>query len=607
MSRKNDMDLQAGSRVDLAGFTIPDFTDFLPDPTFMIDCDGRVILWNKAIEAMTGVPASAILGRGDYEYALPFYAARRPMLVDIVIHPEQDYSDRYYLFKKTDELISGEIVVPNLRGGQRHMWGNAAPVRNGYGEIIGAVETIRDITDVKFSLDRLLLQTEKCRHAFENIQDVYYEVSLEGIFMEISPSVKNVLGWEREELIGTSISRLYANPADRDVFLRRITDEGGVNDYEILFKRPDGSLLNISINARHFPGGDHEYPRNIGSMRNITRRKIIEEKLISSEERYRTLVENISVAVNRTTPPPNGRFLMVNPAFVRMFGFSSEDEALMTDPVESYFDPAERENFARLVIECGGLSGYEMRFRKRDGTPLWGAMTAKAVFDKETGKALFFDCLIEDVTARKKTEEEMRRLAYYDGLTGLPNRALFMDRLQMSLVHAARDRTRVVLMMFDLDLFKNVNDTMGHLAGDRLLQSVSGRLVKRLRKSDTIARLGGDEFMVIYAGVRDVGQADMLAVKLLNVFNKPFILGNVPVNITASIGVAVYPDDAGDLDMMLRNVDVALYKAKDDGGNAIRRYVGGKDVENVVQLSRGRFSSYLYLSPAEDENGSENQ
>jgi diguanylate cyclase (GGDEF)-like protein len=229
-------------------------------------------------------------------------------------------------------------------------------------------------------------------------------------------------------------------------------------------------------------------------------------------------------------------------------------------------------------------------------------MTAKAVFDKETGKALFFDCMIEDITARKKSEEEMRRLAYYDGLTGLPNRALFMDRLQMALVHAFRDKTMVVLMMFDLDLFKNVNDTMGHLAGDRLLQSVSGRLVKRLRRSDTIARLGGDEFMVIYAGVRDVRQVGMLADKLLNVFKRPFLLGNVPVNITASIGVAVYPDDAGDLDMMLRNVDIALYKAKDDGGNAIRRYVGGKDVENVVQLSKGRFSSYLYFSRAGDSD-----
>jgi diguanylate cyclase (GGDEF)-like protein len=237
-----------------------------------------------------------------------------------------------------------------------------------------------------------------------------------------------------------------------------------------------------------------------------------------------------------------------------------------------------------------------MRFRKRDGTPLWGAMTAKPVYDKKTGEPLFFDCMIEDITARKKTEEEMRRLAYYDGLTGLPNRALFMDRLRMAIARAAREKNMIVLMMFDLDLFKDVNDTMGHLAGDKLLQAVAGRLLQRLRKSDTIARLGGDEFMAVYTGIRDVRQADMLAGMLLNVFSRPFVLGSVPVKITASVGVSVYPEDAADLDMLLRNVDVALYKAKDDGGNSSRRFVGGRDVDNIVKLSKGRFSSYLYFA-----------
>jgi len=607
MSRQKDKDVQGNAWSDSYGLTVPDFIDFIPDASFMIDRDGKVILWNREMESMTGVSASDMLGRGNYEYALSFYASRRPMLVDIIIHPEQNFSDRYLLFNKSEDMISGEAVVPNLRGVQRYLWGKAMLVRNGNGEIIGAVETIRDITDVKFSLDRLLAQTEKYRQAFENIQDVYYEVNLDGTFVEISPSVKNVLGWQREELIGTSIARLYANPADRDVFLHSITGEGGVYDYEILFKHQDGSLLNISINARHFPGSDREHPRNIGFMRDLTRRKKIEEALRVSEEQYRTLIENIPVAVNRTTPPPNGRILMVNPAFLRMFGFSSEADALMTDPVEAYFDPSERETFAKRIIEGGGLNGYEMRFRKRDGTPLWGAMTAKAVYDKESGKALFFDCIIEDITARKKTEAQMRRLAYYDALTGLPNRALFLDRLQMAIARATREKSMVVLMMFDLDLFKDVNDTMGHPAGDKLLQAVAGRLLHLLRKSDTIARLGGDEFMVIYTGIHDVGEADMLAGKLLNVFSKPFLLGDVPVRITASVGVAVYPEDAGNLDRMLRNVDIALYKAKDDGGNSSRRYAGGKDAGNVVPASKGRFSSYLCFSENDDAADSESE
>lgn len=595
------MDSQANSIFGSSRFNFPDLIDFLPDATFMIGLDGRVILWNRAMESLTGVAVSAMLGRGDYEYSIPFYGERRPMLVDIVMHPELAFSDRYYLFKKTDDLLSGETVVPSLKGSQRHLWGNAMLVRNSEGVVIGAVETIRDITDVKFSLERLLAQTEKCRQAFENIQDVYYEVNLDGTFIEISPSVKNVLGWQREELIGTSVALLYAEPADRNIFLRSITSNGGVDDYEITMKRRDGSLLNISINARYFPGDDHDPPRNIGSMRNITPRKKVEEALRISEERYRTLIENIPVAINRTTPPPNGRFLMVNPAFLRMFGFASESEAMMCDPVETYFDPEERKIFARQVIEKGGLNAYEMRFRKKDGSTIWGAMTAKAVYDKKSGEPLFFDCIIEDVTERKKTEEEMRRLAYYDALTGLPNRALFMDRLNMAIARASREKGRVALMMFDLDFFKDVNDTMGHLAGDQLLRGVARRLQKQLRKSDTIARLGGDEFMVIYAGVSDHSQVDMLAGKLLDVFARPFRLDKKQVRITASIGVAVYPDDADDLDMMLRKVDVALYRAKDNGGNTSMRCSDANEEESAVRLSRGRFSDYLNFAGNNDQ------
>ena len=607
MNRKNSKDLRGNVWSESSGVKIPDFFDFIPDASFMIDGEGKVILWNRALEEMTGVSASEMLGRGNYEYALPFYAARRPILIDIVLHPDLMFPGQYYSFTKSDDLVSGETVVPKLRGRKRHLWGKALLARDSKGEIIGAVETIRDITDVRFSFDRLPAQAERLRYAFDNNQDVYYEVTVDGTIMEISPSVKNVLGWQREELIGTSIAKLYVKPTERDLFLKNITSEGGVYDYEILLKHKDGSLLDISINAVHFPGNDHEYPRNIGSMRDISRRKKIQEALRVSEERYRTLIENIPIAVNRTTPPPNGRFLMVNPAYLKMFGFASEAEALMTDPVEIYFDPSERDIFAQRIFEWGGLKDFEMRFRKRDGAPVWGAMTAKAVYDKESGKALFFDCMIEDITERKKNEAEMRRLAYYDGLTGLPNRALFLDRLQMAIARAAREKSKVVLLMFDLDLFKDVNDTMGHPAGDKLLKAVAERLLRRLRKSDTIARLGGDEFMVIYTGVSDCRQAEMLASTLLSVFSKPFLLGDVSVRITASVGVAVYPDDAGDLDMMLRNVDIALYKAKDEGGNSSRRYTVEKDTKDIAQLCKGRFSSYLRFTEQDDADDSNNQ
>lgn len=595
MESEKNKDAQTNNLLDAYGFDLKGFIDCLPDATFMVDINGKVVLWNKAMETMTGVSAAEMVGRGNYEYALPFYEERRPMLLDIVMNPELDMAERYYLFQKTDDMVSGETVVPVLRGRHRHLWGKAMLVRNKAGVVLGGIETIRDITDVKFSLERLLSQTAKCRQAFENIQDVYYEVAMDGTFFELSLSIKNVLGWQREELIGTSVTRLYANPADRDHFLKTITAAGGVDDYEILLRHRDGRPLSISINARFFPATDSEPPRIIGSMRNITLRKRIEEALRNSEERYRTLVENIPVAVIRTTPPPDGRFLMVNPAFLRMFGFADENEALLSSPDKTAYDPQERELFMKRVVESRRMEGTEMRLRRKDGETIWGAITAKAVYDEKSGRPLFLDCIIEDITERKKNDEEIRRLAYYDSLTSLANRTLFMDRLNMAILRAARENSCVVLMMFDLDLFKDVNDTMGHLVGDHLLKAVSRRLQSRLRKSDTIARLGGDEFMVIYSGVRDAGQAKMLAEKLLRVFDAPFGVAGKKVKITASVGIAVYPDDADDLDMLLRKVDIALYAAKEAGGNTSRRCEDTKESAETPGPTRERFASYLYF------------
>lgn len=577
----DDKGMGPENATDLTQLRLADFIDFLPDATMMINRRGEVVFWNRAMETLTGVPASEMIGKGNYEYALPFYAERRPILVDLVLSPGTDQGLPYDFVQQSRDLFIAEAVAPNMRGGSRHLWGKAAPVYNDRGEIAGAIETVRDITEIR-EKERILQEGEdKYRRIFENIQDVYYEVAMDGTFLEISPSVESLFGYSREDLLGTSIASLYADPEKRRVFLRDILETGRVHDYEIGFKHRQGSLLHIAINTRLIPGRDGAPHRIVGSMRDITSRKRTEDALRNSEERYRTLIENIPIAIDRTTPPPNGRILMANPAFLRMFGIASEEEVKRIDPAEFYFTAAGRDQFSKTLLSQGSLTGYEMRFRKADGTPVWGAMTAKVVYEGNGSNATCFDCVIEDITERKKAEETIRRLAYYDSLTGLPNRTLFRDRFAMALARADRDKEKVVLMMFDLDRFKDVNDTMGHPVGDLLLKAVADRLRRHLRKSDTIARVGGDEFMVIYSGIRPTEQATTLTRKLLNAFGESFPCGGYTIRITASVGVVVYPEDATDIDMMVRNVDIALYQAKNGGGSAIRRYFGGSISENI--------------------------
>jgi len=579
----DDKSIGQENAMDLSQLRLADFIDFLPDATMMINCRGEVVFWNHAMEILTGVPDSEMIGKGNYEYALPFYAERRPILVDLVLSPETDRNLPYDMVQQSSDLFIAEVIATNMRGGSRHLWAKAAPVYNKPGEIVGAVETVRDITEIRKKERALKESEDKYRRIFENIQDVYYEVAMDGTFIEISPTVENLLGYSRENLLGTSIASLYADPEKRRVFLQDILETGRVHDYEIVFKHRQGSLIHIAINTRLIPGREGTLHRIVGSMRDMTDRKRAEDSLRSSEERYRTLIENIPIAVNRTTPPPNGRILMANPAFLRMFGISPEEEITKIDPAKYYFNVADREQFSKTLFSQGSLTGYEIRFQKADGTPVWGAMTAQVVYEGNGNNAACFNCVIEDITERKKSEETIRRLAYYDSLTGLPNRTLFRDRFTMALARADRDKEKVVLMMFDLDHFKNVNDTMGHPVGDLLLKAVADRLRSHLRKSDTIARLGGDEFTVIYSRIRRAEQATTLARKLLNAFGEPFLCGGHAIRITASVGVVVYPEDAVDIDMMVRNADIALYQAKNGGRGVSRRYIEGEIAEKIRQ------------------------
>jgi diguanylate cyclase (GGDEF)-like protein/PAS domain S-box-containing protein len=185
------------------------------------------------------------------------------------------------------------------------------------------------------------------------------------------------------------------------------------------------------------------------------------------------------------------------------------------------------------------------------------------------GVITHFLSLQEDITDKKRTEERIQYLAHYDVLTGLPNRALLEEHAQFALSSAKRKGTTLSLLFFDLDHFKNINDSLGHSTGDALLVELSRRLRDVLREDDIISRLGGDEFILLLSGVDEVG-AERVAEKLLYTVNQSYMLGQYDLNVSASIGIAVYPEDGEDLETLLRNADTAMYRAKQDGRNNFR-------------------------------------
>ena len=185
--------------------------------------------------------------------------------------------------------------------------------------------------------------------------------------------------------------------------------------------------------------------------------------------------------------------------------------------------------------------------------------------EREVGKERIILLAIEDITERKKYEEKIQQMAFHDSLTGLPNRKLFSDRLGIVLAQAKRNKKKVGIVMLDLDNFKDVNDTLGHDVGDTLLKAVAERLSVTLRKSDTVARFGGDEFVLIFPDMEIIEEAIQVVQKIIDRFNKPFLIDTHQLVVTTSIGIAVYPKDGMDEEILMKNADIAMYQAKQAG------------------------------------------
>lgn len=274
------------------------------------------------------------------------------------------------------------------------------------------------------------------------------------------------------------------------------------------------------------------------------------------------------------------RFTSVNAAFSRITGYADHEvigvEASVLDS-----DQHPREFFLELraaMNQRGHWSG-EIWQRRKDGEQFLSWLEVNEVRDA-SGERSHWVAVISDITDRKRAEQELRYLANYDTLTGLPNRTLLSERLAHALIRARRLGTKVAVLFLDLDRFKHVNDSMGHAAGDRLLKSAAARIVTSVREADTVARLGGDEFTVILEDLRDTHEAEGVAQKILGAFSAPLeIDGRQEVVITPSIGISLYPEHGQLPTDLLKHADTAMYHAKDRGRNTYQIYDDAMDTQ----------------------------
>ncbi len=260
--------------------------DFMPDAVLVIDREGKVIAWNRAIEEMTGMKAEEMLGKGDYEYALPFYGERRPILIDLVTMPQQELEEKYAQIRREGAVLVGETYVPHLRGGEAYLLGTASALHDSRGEIVGAIEVIRDITERKRAEEALRESEQLYRSVVDNSLDTYFRLDGVGNVQLVSPSGATLFGYDSPaEMVGLNMARdFFANQGDRERFLEMILKAGSVKDFEAPLKRHDGSTVVILTNARLYLADDGTRLGYDGFLRDFSERKRMEEDLHRAKE-----------------------------------------------------------------------------------------------------------------------------------------------------------------------------------------------------------------------------------------------------------------------------------------------------------------------------------
>jgi len=296
-------------------------------------------------------------------------------------------------------------------------------------------------------------------------------------------------------------------------------------------------------------------------------RKRAESAIRKSDRRFRTMFEEAPMGI-ALIDSVTGEFRDVNARYAAIAGRSADEIKRSHWADLTHPDDVAAESGQMAELNAGKIPGFKAsnRLVRPDGSVVWIDMSIAAMDEEASGHPHHL-CMIEDVTEKKKSEALIWQQANFDTLTQLPNRRMFLDRLEHDILKCRREGLRIAILFIDLDHFKEVNDTLGHHQGDVLLVEAARRIKTCVRESDTVARLGGDEFTIILAELEAVARVEAIATKILHALQTPFQLGQEQAFISASIGITIYPDDARDIEDLLKHADQAMYAAKGAGRN----------------------------------------
>ena len=401
----------------------------------------------------------------------------------------------------------------------------------------------------------------------DSINDAIVVMDRQDRIVEYNKAARDILGLS-PALIGQSADVVWKDWPK----LMNLRETDGSASIEIVSGRLDSTRC-YEASSYNVANWHKQITGKVILLHDITDRKLADEALRESEAKHQLLIENSHDIIY--TINIQGIMTFVSPAWKRLLGHDTD--AVVGHPFQEFMHPddiARCEKFLASVLETMQASSIEYRVKHLTGDWRWHNTNALPVLNAH-GTCTSFVGIASDVTERKQLQQKLEEMANHDFLTGLPNRVLLLDRFTVAAALAQRNKARLAVMSLDLDKFKTINDTHGHEAGDQVLKAVSTRITGIIRASDTLARIGGDEFILVMLETNHREDSTAIARKILDSFREPLLIDSHQLQISTSIGIALYPEDAEDMETLIKKSDAALYYAKGHGRNQFRLYSDG--------------------------------
>jgi len=551
----------------------------ISDGIIACDNNGVITLINVAATNITGLKSKDIKGM-HWKACMDFYHSNGFSKMTDVDNP-------FNIISNENTLRNYELMFKGSSG-NRNLLVNGQIIVNDKCQKSGMVLSLHDVTERLINDRRLRASEKELRSILDDMQDTYYRTNLEGYVVGISQSVTNMLGYGLEESLGIKLGDLYVDPDGRIKFMSELKANGGsVRNYQARMFHKEGHVIWVSTSAHYHYDGDGNVDGVEGVTRDITELKNAEALLFQEKERAHITLQSIGDGV--ITMSTSGEIIYINPYAEQMIGCSSD--VAIAQPLNSFLyfsdaatqvplnDPVERCLMEEEII----VFSEHIHAVRNDGTRFAVKLTVSPMRDVD-GNIKGIVMVMHDVSEMWKMAQQLSYQASHDALTGLINRREFDSQLELALKDSQKTGRQHTLCYMDLDQFKVVNDTCGHIAGDRLLKQLSQVLVSDVRDNDIFARLGGDEFGLLLEGC-PLDKVENIVEKIRKTVKEfRFSWKEKSFELGVSIGVVPVTRDSASVTELLSEADAACYVAKDLGRNRVHKYQHG-DTELVKHKS----------------------